>query len=472
VNVTCSEIYNNAAGGISITNTGTLPARISGNVIFNNGSSNGGGIRLVNTRVTVSDNLIHHNNATNTGAGLYISGGLPEITGNRFLNNIAMLYGGGLYMDNSNPKITNNLFANNTAGDSLFGAGGAIACSMNASPVLISNTIANNYALSGGGIIFMAECYPLVKNCILFGNQAVSGAQVALEDVMSDPVFDHCNIEDGITGFGGNGSGNEYDPAGYTNNLDTIPGFVAPSAGAGTNFDGLGAEWQLQSGSPCIDAGDTAEIAALLPALDLDGNPRINGILDLGAWEYNIIIPVTVVVGNDTVEPGNYTCFNASQTITIGGNGTSFLVQPGGEVTLYAGEKITLLAGTIAEAGSHLLGAISPEGPWCQNPPLPSSTEADPVDDGSHKSLKLSETNTLIYPNPCRGIITIESFNAPVESKYQILCYNSNGICVLEFTHHNAEKTELDLTSQPPGVYLLIIRNDHTVFRKKVIRLK
>ena len=472
VNVVNSEIFNNAAGGISITNTGELPARISGNAIYNNGNSNGGGIRLINTKVTVSDNLIHHNNATNAGGGLYVSGGLPEITGNRFINNTAILYGGGLFLDNSNPKITSNLLANNTAGDSLFGAGGAIACFMNASPVLISNTIVNNYAQSGGGINFLSECYPLVKNCILYGNQAVSGPQIALEDPMADPVIDHCDIEGGIAGFGGSGSGNEYDPAGYTNNLDTLPGFLSPSSGAGTNFDGLNAAWQLQSGLPCINAGDTAGISVLLPEHDLDGNPRINGILDMGAWEYYLTIPETVEVGDDTIETGTFACYNAAQTITVGGNGTSFSVQSGAEVTLLAGQKISLLAGTVAEAGSYLQGLITPGGPWCQNPALPSSSGAGSLEDGPYKFLKIAEENILLYPNPCSGIIHLEIFNLPAGEKSHILCYNTNGTCVLELTTEGGIRKEIDLTGQLPGVYLLIIRNDHAVFRKKVIRME
>jgi len=61
--------------------------------------------------------------------------------------------------------------------------------------------------------------------------------------------------------------------------------FVAPSAGVGSGYNGLTADWSLQSSSPCVNAGDTTGVSNLLPALDLAGNPRINGIIDMGGYE-------------------------------------------------------------------------------------------------------------------------------------------------------------------------------------------
>jgi hypothetical protein len=49
----------------------------------------------------------------------------------------------------------------------------------------------------------------------------------------------------------------------------------------------LNADWQLQPSSPCINAGDITGIESLLPALDLASNQRINGIIDMGAYEYS-----------------------------------------------------------------------------------------------------------------------------------------------------------------------------------------
>jgi hypothetical protein len=44
-------------------------------------------------------------------------------------------------------------------------------------------------------------------------------------------------------------------------------------------------DFQLQPGSPCIDAG--SDNVPGLPATDFDGNPRVvGGSVDMGAFEY------------------------------------------------------------------------------------------------------------------------------------------------------------------------------------------
>ena len=56
-------------------------------------------------------------------------------------------------------------------------------------------------------------------------------------------------------------------------------------------------------------------------------------------------VPVTRVISNTTVTTGNSGCFDATQTITVAGDGTDFAVENGAEVTLVAGENILLKYG-------------------------------------------------------------------------------------------------------------------------------
>ncbi len=133
-----------------------------------------------------------------------------------------------------------------------------------------------------------------------------------METTDCDPYFDHCDIQGGVAGFGGSGAGSNYTIANYSNNIELNPVYISPSGGAGNGYDGLAANWQLQSTSPCINAGDTTGVGDLLPDLDLGGNPRFNGIIDIGAYEAcNAPAQPSTITGATTP------CQGSSQTYSV-----------------------------------------------------------------------------------------------------------------------------------------------------------
>jgi len=286
INITNSEIYNNhtmgQGGGFYVSFTDNLVSTISQNDIYDNLSDIAGGgygFYSVNN-ILFTTNTIHHNQAIQ-GSGGFLQFSNMTLINNKFCNNStigSVGKGGGLYLESCSTKIIDNLFANNTRN--------GLYITTNSNPMLINNTISNNSTTGdGGGIRIMYNSNPTFKNTILYGNTAPSGSQISLETTDSDPFFDHCDVQGGVAGFGGVGAGSNYNVANYTNNIDLAPQYVSPSTGAGTGYDGLNANWQLQSTSPCINAGDTTGVSNLLPALDLGGNPRINSIIDMGAYE-------------------------------------------------------------------------------------------------------------------------------------------------------------------------------------------
>lgn len=113
------------------------------------------------------------------------------------------------------------------------------------------------------------------------------------------------------------------------------------SSKAGSGYNGLTANWQLQSTSPCINAGDTTGVSQYLPTLDLAGNPRINGIIDMGGYERQPQVPVQMAISGIILASGTPDCYNATQTITVAGNGTIFKIQDGGSATMIAGQEIS-----------------------------------------------------------------------------------------------------------------------------------
>jgi len=116
----------------------------------------------------------------------------------------------------------------------------------------------------------------------MWGNTAsTSGIQVYLTDEASDPNFYYCDVQGGTTAFGLNGI---FFTGTYSNNINSDPFFVLPSGGSGVGFNGVTADWSLQIGSLCINAGNPS---GTYPSTDIVGNPRvIGGAIDIGAYEF------------------------------------------------------------------------------------------------------------------------------------------------------------------------------------------
>jgi hypothetical protein len=262
------SIRNNLIAGNSAPWGGGVAScqgTIQHNVITNNSSSHGGGLRdcdgLIHSN-TISGNEVDgwggglndcdgliHNNTISANSALLRGGGLCEcastIENNRISGNSAGQYGGGLaWCDGT---IRGNIISANWAGDT---GGGLHRC---AGPIQ-NSTICDNSAINHSGGLF--SCPGIIRNCIIWGNGAPLWPQLSL---CSDPAYS-C-IQGGAAG---------------EENIDGDPGFV----------DSAGGDYCLSEGSPCIDTGDSSGIGEL-PPRDAYGQPRIrNGIVDMGASEF------------------------------------------------------------------------------------------------------------------------------------------------------------------------------------------
>ena len=289
----------NFNGGGGIYCSASSP-QISYNIISNNFSyasgifDGGGGIFCMQSYPDITYNIISNNTVygggSNNGGGGIIAtyGSIPTITNNTISDNTAYS-GGGILLINNYPTniITffNNIITNNSSN-----IGGGI-CDASGMPTLINNTIANNSSDNGGALFCSGGSNPTFYNSILWGNTATtSGSQVYFDDQSSANAtnFYYSDVMGGTTAFGLNF--NIYLGT-YQNNINSAPVFVAPSAGSGTGYDGVNADWSLQNTSPCINAGDPS---GTYPATDIAGNPRVyGGTIDIGAYEYQGPVSVT-----------------------------------------------------------------------------------------------------------------------------------------------------------------------------------
>ncbi|HEU4402647.1 MAG TPA: choice-of-anchor Q domain-containing protein [Candidatus Polarisedimenticolia bacterium] len=224
-----------------------------------------GGVSVLDSSATVSENVIADNTARD-GGGLGIAGGSPLVTRNEISGNEARHLGGGIDV-NSDAMVANNLILGNSA----FWGGGVASSSGDRSSIS-NNTIAGNLAGNvGGGVLLDGSQATLVNN-VLYGNQ---GSGITVEqppaEIASNIFFR--NSPDACQGSASllcSGSGN----------LAADPLLVNPSKG----------DYRLGSGSPAIDSG-RAEGA---PTVDFRGQWRpldgdLDGVsgVDRGAYEYD-----------------------------------------------------------------------------------------------------------------------------------------------------------------------------------------
>ncbi|MFH0866138.1 MAG: right-handed parallel beta-helix repeat-containing protein [Bacteroidota bacterium] len=265
---------------------------ISNNVITNNISElEGGGIycEYSNSGI-ISHNIISYNTAS-LGGGIFCNFSNITISYNTISNNTS-LRGGGIHCCNGTNSISDNIISNNTGSN----YGGGICCENN-NAAITNNSVVNNSTTIGGALYCGQASVPTFRNCIIFGNTAsTGGAQVFLNDDGSDPNFYYCDVQGGSGAFEINGN---FYTGTYQNNINADPQFVSPSAGSGSGFDGVSADWSLQNFSPCIDTGDPNGNYA---ATDFAGNPRVTVCrIDIGAYEYQTGTPLAVSI--DVTQP-------------------------------------------------------------------------------------------------------------------------------------------------------------------------
>ncbi len=327
-------------GGMVIIN-GASPV-VSSNVISGNVSScDGGGLVIQNNAApTVTGNTIQNNRTTGSspcgiggGVKYYSARGLFE--NNAVRDNITATDGGGVYVEHSSTPTINR---NKIIGNQARGYAGGMIISDGSNPVVTNNYIARNRASNNGGGIFIHTTNPVIRNNTIVANNATGPGQgIYMVPVSAAPTIVNniiANNNYGIARPGGafngvenyndvwNNATNYYYISSGPNDISADPSFVNA---AGDNY-------QLNTGSPAIDAGTNTSA----PATDIDGVARPkdgNGdgsaITDMGAHEASppeaqlAVSPDQTVFRYDPDDPAKYPTSSFTGSITIRNTGSS-----------------------------------------------------------------------------------------------------------------------------------------------------
>jgi len=302
-NVTFSHnIASTSGGGMYIRYTRTSPLTLTNVAFSGNIAFDGGGIYNFSSNPTLTNVTFNENRASGSGGGMYNFNSSPWLVNATISGNSAS-DGGGVYNDSSSPTFTNVTSSGNSA---THGNGGGMSNSGN--PTLYNVTISGNSASASGGGTYNHDSIT-IQNSILWGNAAISGAEIFDANAAST-----VNYSLGVWGYVGTG------------NLDTDPLFIAPIDA--TSAPTTTGDYRLQAASPAINAGDNS---ANTTPTDLDGNPRIiEGTMDMGAYEYVPVIPKldidysTGQPGSSFVITGNKFPASTLLNVTINGRSVPF----------------------------------------------------------------------------------------------------------------------------------------------------
>jgi hypothetical protein len=173
-------------------------------------------------------------------------------------------------------------------------------------------------------------------------------------------------------------------------------------------------------------------------------------------------LTVTGVIGT-----GNVNCYNANNTITVAGNGTTFEVQDGGSATFIAGQMILFLPGTSVHSGGYLLGKIAPNGPFC-NPTLPIA--AAEKSGQEEQFFTTGNASFTLYPNPTIGNFTLVQKGEEIYENAKVEVYNMNGKKVLS-DNLTGRKQEFRFSGIPQGVYFVKVMAGGNVEAIKLVKM-
>ena len=181
--------------------------------------------------------------------------------------------------------------------------------------------------------------------------------------------------------------------------------------------------------------------------------------------------PLIRNIQNVTIDPGQAECYDATQTITVAGDGTTFTIAAAGSAIMIAGQKIDYLPTTKVYSGGYLHGYITNDGQYCI--PLKSTEITIAKTQPPQLELPVKTEHTTffkVYPNPTTGTITLEVVGIAEKNELLVEIYGILGNRILQVLAGGKAKCDFQLAEQPKGLYIMHIVSGTEVATVKVVK--
>ncbi|MCX6265939.1 MAG: T9SS type A sorting domain-containing protein [Bacteroidetes bacterium] len=241
----------------------------------------------------------------------------------------------------------------------------------------------------------------------------------------------------------------------FDDRLDIDLGFNVPASIKWTPFTGLftnpaatvpytGSVTNTVYASPAVTTTYTAT-AAYAAACPTTANATVN----LSGVPVNNTIQDITLTGSE--------CYDATNTITVAGGGTSFIVSPTGSATFIAGVKISFLPGTKVQSNGYLLGKISTS--YCGAATMMQAH----VTGQDETPFSPVQSFFTIYPNPTNGNFTLVQKGDRQYGNVNVAVYGMHGEKVLSMQMIGEKKHEFVASELPAGLYFVkVVADDYT----------
>ena len=424
-----------------------------------------GGNLLVNGTLILKKDLVNQNTVpVDLGSGnTEFSGSTPQVVSgqntvrNLLLNNTAGLTIGGNTSLNGILTLTNGLVALG-ANNLLLGASATVAGTPSSASMVVatgSGELRKEFQAGGsftfpvGDITGAAEYSPVTLN-FSSGNFPAGnyvGVNV-VNTVYPDPAItdDYLNrywniSQSNIIGFNCNAMF-QYSPGDVTGNEATLSCTrVFPTP------------WK------CFGSANIA--LHQFAAAGIDNFGSFTGAKSSTA-------PVNQKIPTTTVGNGVTACYEATQVLTVGGNGNTFTVEIGGSANLVAGQKILIQSGTTVLHDGYLHAYISNNGIYCGT--MLNPLVSNQAKDSEGQSFEFPEQDHFIsiYPNPASDAVSMEIVRKNSPSPVTIDLYNIHGEQILSRTIQGETKQQYSLDGLPTGIYIVHASSGN---RSEVVKL-